>query len=105
MSKSLLLLAALIAESLFVRAASAGKAIDIGSRLELLVDRYLIERTSGGARLRFHRPTPREVAIIHDTPWEGNCTAHHNVFRDGDIFACTTAAGITNRAATRYGTR
>ncbi len=34
--------------------ASAAPATDIGSRLELLVDDYLIEKISGGARLQMH---------------------------------------------------
>jgi len=50
------------------------EAIDIGSRLEPFVDDYLIGKMGGGAELRLHRPTEREVAIVHDAPWEGNAS-------------------------------
>ena len=60
-------------------------AIDIGSRLELLVDEYLIDRMDG-VELTLHRPIPREVAIVHDEPWEGNTCFYHTVFRDGNLY-------------------
>jgi len=62
------------------------ESIDIGSRLELFVDDHVIDRLAGEARLRLHRPTPREVAITFDKPWEGNNSAYVTVFRDGDIY-------------------
>ena len=65
--------------------ASAAAPIDIGSRLELFVDDYLIEKMTG-AELVLHRPTPREVVIVHDEPWEGSGTGYHAVFRDGDLY-------------------
>jgi hypothetical protein len=39
----------------------------------------------GKLELRLHRPIPREVAIVHDQPWEGNNCHYHTIFRDGDI--------------------
>ena len=36
--------------------------LDIGSRLELFVDDYLIDRMEG-ISLDFHHPTPKEVAM------------------------------------------
>jgi hypothetical protein len=63
---------------------SDSSAIDIGSRLELLVDDYLIEGMTG-AVLTLHQPAPQEVAIVHDQPWEGNTSYYHTVFRDGDL--------------------
>ena len=60
--------------------------LPIGSRLELLVDDYLVGRLSGGARLRLHHPERREIALIHDAPWEGCGTGYHTVFQDGDRF-------------------
>ena len=51
--------------------------IDLGSRLEPLVDRFLIRSLVGGARLQLHKPQRREVVLVHDAPWEGNLTAHH----------------------------
>ena len=57
--------------------------MDIGNRLELFVDTYLIEELTGAADLRLHRPTPREVAIVRDEPWEGNASGYTTVFQDG----------------------
>ncbi len=65
--------------------AGQGDAVDIGSRLELMVDDYLIDRMSGGAALRLHHPVPREVVIDHDAPWEGSGGGYHAIFRDGDV--------------------
>lgn len=61
-------------------------AIDIGSRLELFVDDHLIDRFGGGAALRLHHPVARELAIVHDAPWEGSGTGYHSVFKDGDRY-------------------
>ena len=80
---------ALLVTALLVTAA-AGWAqagpVDIGSRLELFVDDFLIERVGGAARLALHRPQRREIVIVHDAPWEGNNSAYHTVFRDGDTY-------------------
>jgi hypothetical protein len=61
------------------------ESIDIGSRRELFVDDFVIDKLQG-ARQRLHHPTPREVAIVHDRPWEGNTCFYHTVFRDGDLY-------------------
>ena len=47
-------------------------ALDIGSRLELLIDDYLVDRTAGAIQRHLHRPQPEEVSIVHDAPWEGS---------------------------------
>ncbi len=82
----LLPLALLLGVMLFPQGARSGEPIDVGSRLEPLVDDFAIEKLSGKAELRMHRPIPREVAIVHDRPWEGNHSAYHTVFRDGDLY-------------------
>jgi len=69
-----------------VSTARASGPIDIGSRLELMVDDYLIERMSGGARLQLHRPTPRQIVMVHDKPWEGSGCGYHTIFRDGELY-------------------
>ena len=60
-------------------------AIDIGSRLELFLDDYLIDRLEG-AELRMHQPAPQGVALRFDSPWEGNSCGYFTVFQDGDIY-------------------
>lgn len=66
--------------------AHAQQPVNIGSRLELLVDNYLIESMSGGLSLRLHQPTRREVVLYTDRPWEGNASAFCSVFQDGDLY-------------------
>lgn len=62
------------------------KAIDVGSRRELFVDTTLIERFEGKAELKLHHPTPREIALTFDKPWEGNTSGYSTVFKDGDVY-------------------
>ena len=64
----------------------AAEPIAIGSRRELFVDAALIDRLSGSARLNLHHPTPQEVAVVHDAPWEGTGSGYHSVFQDGDRY-------------------
>lgn len=72
----------------WLTAAIAGHcgSIEIGSRRELFVDEFLIERFTGKAALRLHHPEPREVALVHDAPWEGNGSGFHSIFQDGDRY-------------------
>ena len=42
---------------------------DIGSRREIFVDYYLIDRLEG-TRLKLHHPRPAEVVLKKDRPWE-----------------------------------
>ena len=63
----------------------AAEPIDIASRRELLVDEHLIDRIDG-APLTLHHPTPREIVLVHDRPWEGSGTGYHSVFQDGDRY-------------------
>ncbi|MBM3501886.1 MAG: hypothetical protein FJX74_24800 [Armatimonadetes bacterium] len=65
---------------------AAAQPLDLGTRRELLVDDYLIERLSGGATLRMHAPVPREVALVADAPWEGNGSLYATVLQDGDRY-------------------
>ncbi len=58
----------------------------LGTRLELLADRFLIERLSGGAVQRLHHPVRENIALEHDAPWEGSGTGYHTVFQDGRIY-------------------
>jgi hypothetical protein len=60
-------------------------AIDIGTRRELFLDEFLIQKRDH-VDLRLHHPVPREVAIVHDAPWEGNTCFYHTVFRDGNRY-------------------
>lgn len=68
-------------------AALAGESpLEIGSRRELFVDDFLIDKLTGGATLHLHEPQPREVVLITDRPWEGNTCVYYTVFQDGDLY-------------------
>jgi hypothetical protein len=51
-----------------------------------MVDEFLIERMTGGARLELHRPVRREIVFKTDAPWEGNASGYQSVFKDGDLY-------------------
>ena len=59
--------------------------IEIGSRRELFVDDYLID-TMQTARRVLHHPTPREISLVRNKPWEGNASGKVTVIRDGDLY-------------------
>ncbi len=65
--------------------AQAAGAIDLGSRRELFVDRYLIESLNGAA-LRLHPPRREADAITLDRPWEGAFSNYVTVIREGTKF-------------------
>ena len=58
---------------------------EIGSRLELFVDDWLIGRMDH-VRLALHRPQPAEVVMDFNKGWEGEYSAYVTVFPDGDLF-------------------
>ena len=69
--------------------ASAGPAAAqptaLGGRLEVLWDMERIASLDN-ARLTLHAPKLREVAVVHDQPWEGNVCCYHTVFQDGSLY-------------------
>ncbi|MCP4645562.1 MAG: hypothetical protein GY851_34275 [bacterium] len=50
-----------------------------------MVDDHLID-TMDGVELLLHHPVPREIAIVHDAPWEGGASGYHTVFQDGPLY-------------------
>ena len=60
--------------------------INIGTRLELMVDHHLIESMAGGAELRLHQPVERDDVFTCDQPWEGNWSGSATLFQDGDTY-------------------
>jgi hypothetical protein len=65
--------------------ASAAEPLAIGSRLELLVDHYLIEKLDNCA-LKLHEPQLAGKALQLDAPWEGSFCSYFTVIQDGDHF-------------------
>jgi hypothetical protein len=65
--------------------ACAGEAIDLGSRRELFVVRFLIEQLKG-AELRMHEPIREGVAVKFDNPWEGGYSGYATVIKDDGLY-------------------
>lgn len=57
----------------------------IGSRLELFVDRYLID-TMDHVIHTLSTPIQRETALYFDQPWEGRYCGYVTVFKDNDVY-------------------
>ncbi len=68
-----------------VAAEPSGAALDIGSRRELFVDHYLIDRLDG-ASLRLHEPQPAETVLQFDQPYEGVYAGYVTVLKDGETY-------------------
>ena len=71
--------------ALRAKPAETTEPLDIGSRLELFVDDYLIESLEG-ATLKLHSPRLAERVLDFDQPWEGNISAYVTVFKDDDRY-------------------
>lgn len=65
---------------------SAAEPLEIGSRLEPLLDDYLISQMSGDVHQQLHQPTPREVVLVTDEAWEGNTSGYFTIFQDDDLY-------------------
>jgi len=66
--------------------AAGDDPIDIGSRRELFVDEFLVERLEGEARQILQHPTPREIVLVCDQPWEGNGVNYVTAFQEADRY-------------------
>lgn len=76
----------LILVAILAPVSPAAEPVDIGSRLELFVDDYLIGEVSGDVQRELLRPEPKEVVFVTDQPWEGNTSGYYTLFRDGDLY-------------------
>ena len=56
--------------------------VNIGSRLELFVDAFMIEQMENTER-RLHEPRREAPAVYFDKPWEGEFAGYLTVFQDG----------------------
>jgi len=79
-----------IVSVLMVTALPDGRTVrNIGSRLELFVDEWLID-SMNGSRLVLHGPVPREIALQIDQPWEENNLKLLETEHRGSPFGYTT---------------
>ncbi|MCL4179052.1 MAG: hypothetical protein KJ072_15080 [Verrucomicrobia bacterium] len=63
----------------------ASDTIDLGTRVELFVDDFLIERAEG-VTLKLHEPVAAGVALRFDEPWEGAFSGYVTVLQDGGVY-------------------
>jgi hypothetical protein len=61
------------------------EVIDLGTRRELFVDHFLVEKLAG-AQLRLHEPHRDGIALKFDKPWEGGFSAYFTVIKDGALY-------------------
>lgn len=85
-----LALVALLAHCPAMVSAQTGAAgpfpvIDLGSRRELFVDDFLIDKLDN-VRLELQHPQPQEVVFACDQPWEGNTCIYFRIIPDGGKF-------------------
>ena len=71
--------------------------LEIGSRLELFVDDWLIDRMSGGVSLKLHTPEQRDTVLRFDKPWEGRWSGYVSVIKDDDRYRMYYRAGLQER--------
>jgi len=65
---------------------SSPEPLDIGSRLELFVDDYLVD-TLEGLEHKLHSPRSAGKVLTFDKPWEGVTSGNSvGVFQDGDLY-------------------
>ncbi|WP_135552537.1 hypothetical protein [Paenibacillus cymbidii] len=62
------------------------EAVWIGGKRELLWDDHLIDTERTTAQLRLHGPTPGEVVLRHDAPWEGDGCDFHNIVKEDGFY-------------------
>lgn len=62
-------------------------AIEIGRRLEPLVDDFLFERIEGEVKWELHRPVRHAEPLMLDRPWEGNNSNYGTILKhEGRFF-------------------
>ncbi len=70
----------------FAHSLAADIVTDIGDRLEIFVDRALID-TMEGATLQLGQPRPEEINMTFNNPWDGNFSAAYmTVIKDGGTY-------------------
>src|SRR5690349_15785590 len=61
------------------------KPLEIGSRLEMFVDHFLIDKLTG-VSLALERPRDEGIALRFDKPWEGRFCGYATIIHDGPLF-------------------
>jgi len=64
---------------------AADEPIALGTRRELFVDHFLIEKLED-VSLQLQQPQPAGIALKFDQPWEGQVSGYVTVIHDGELF-------------------
>ena len=71
---------------LAVQESRTAEPIHVGSRLEPLIDDYLIDQRVGALELKLHRPVRHPEPVTLDRPWEGNNSNYATVLKHEDDY-------------------
>ena len=66
-------------------AGEPAKPVEIGSRLELFVDHFLIDKRTG-VSLALKTPRDEGIALKLDKPWEGRFCGYATIIHDGPLY-------------------
>jgi hypothetical protein len=78
------LLTAVASLQLFAQEEKGKPVVDIGSRMEMFVDDWLIDRRSD-IELKLQTPVRQEIVLTTDQPHEGIASAYFSVIQDGPL--------------------
>lgn len=79
------MLAFTLAINTSVAVAAEDTVPDIGGRLELFTDDFLLDSLDGAA-LKLHSPIPAETVLAFDKPWEGKFCGYVTVIKDAELY-------------------
>ena len=68
------------------RSAKDHSIYNMGSRRELFLDDFLIEKTRGKIQFQLHHPQPRELVLHMNDAWEGTSSGYMTMVQDGDKY-------------------
>ena len=68
------------------RSAKDESIYNMGSRRELFLDNFLIEKTRGKIQFQLHHPQPRELVLHMNDAWEGTSSGYMTMVQDGDKY-------------------
>jgi hypothetical protein len=70
---------------LWSRSSEPETIINLGSRLELFVDSFLVESMIN-ARLAMHKPVDKGPVIFFNKPWEGVFSGYTTIIKDSNLY-------------------
>ena len=59
--------------------------INISNMRECFFDNTLVNNAKTTAQFLLHHPEEKEIVMVHDAPWEGDCCGYHNFIEDDGL--------------------